>query len=190
MSRRINNARPALMQQGRLFLMNNQDGRLGKFNLREFTAQCGMASGTFYRYFKSKDYFVIQIMESDLCDVMDEISGVSLREIPLYDKVKIIYEKVAEFERRYYLSAMSLLSPSQENMARRRRNEQLVYDLLSAFLKAEIERGELSLSADCDTAAYLLIQLFVAAARKPDIGFDELWRCMNFTDSTTAGNFP
>ena len=81
MSQKIENAKQALTEQCRQFLLNNRDGSLGKFNVRELTAQCGMATGTFYHYFKNKDELVVQILGSDWDDIIADIKPVSELEL-------------------------------------------------------------------------------------------------------------
>ena len=101
MSRRINNARPALMQQGRLFLMNNQDGRLGKFNLRELTAQCGMASGTFYRYFKSKDDLIRAAFTAGTKHFEEINAEINKEGVSLEKKLETMFARQLAFIKRY-----------------------------------------------------------------------------------------
>ena len=62
-----------MMEYGREFLLHNQDGKAGRLNIRELTARCGMALGTFYRYFDSKDDLVRQIMMEDWLKVKENI---------------------------------------------------------------------------------------------------------------------
>jgi AcrR family transcriptional regulator len=181
---KIKNAREALLREGRRFLMENQDGRYGKFSVRELTARCGMASGTYYHYFGSKDELVLEIMETDWEKVMDGIRPVASMGCSLRDKAEVIYDLLTDFERRYYLSVMNLMSPTPKNLERRHHNEQRLYSLVCGFLAAETERGELVLEADCDSAAYLFIQLILAAGRNPDMDFDKMWKCMNFLDGS------
>lgn len=183
---KIKDAREALLREGRRFLMENQDGRYGKFSVRELTSRCAMASGTFYHYFASKDELVLELMETDWAGVIDAIEPLAASDRPLRGKAELIYDMVTDFQRRYYLSAMSLMSPTQKNIERRRKNEQAMYAAVRGFLSAEAERGELVLAADCDSAAYLFIQLILAAGRNPDMDFDKLWKCMNFIDGSAS----
>jgi len=180
MSQRINDARKLLLRHGREFLIANRDGHLGKLNIRDLTTDCGMAMGTFYHYFTCKDDLVIQIMDEDWQRIIEEVGPLALQDEPLYDKLKFIYERITRFASDYVESTMALLSPSTANTAHRVKQEHSMNDLIKLFLKMEVERGELILHADYDSAAYLLIKLFMAAGRNPAITFDTMWRCMNF----------
>ena len=64
MAVKLENARESLMECGKDFLLQNRDGKAGKINVRDLTARCGMALGTFYHYFDSKDDLVRQIMNA------------------------------------------------------------------------------------------------------------------------------
>jgi AcrR family transcriptional regulator len=177
---KLNNAEARLMEQGRAFLLSNRDGSLGKFNLRELTAQCGMALGTYYRYFESKDDLVIRIMCEDWDRVVAAVRGAAGMNGSLRDKLKLIYEKITEFDGNYRYSAMGFLCSSDENMALRKKNEDMMYAAVEDFIRAETDAGELTISAKPEVAAYLLVQLLLAAGRRPEIGFDELWKCLNY----------
>jgi Transcriptional regulator len=182
MSRKITNAKEFLMERCRQFLLNNRDGLNGRLDVRELTAQCGMAAGTFYHYFRSKDDLVMQVMGRDWQEMLDAIDAEMGRTIPLYDKVRGIYELIAAFGDNYRHSAMELLGSKPENYDFQRREMKRLYDRMAAFLQEEKDRGSLSLGARADSAAYLLVQLFIAAGRNPEMNFDELWGCMNFQD--------
>lgn len=180
MSHPIENARQTLMACGRKKLVQNRDGRYGRFSLRELTEESGIALGTFYNYFGSKDDFVQQIMDEDWNKVIRQIESIALRNASLYEKVKAIYLEISCFEQNYSLSVMMQMKQSGKAVEHRKKNEQMAYDLAEKFLREEIDRGELKLQANVESAAYFLMQLFFAAGRNPKVDFDELWKCMNF----------
>mgnify|MGYP001396224723 CR=1 FL=1 len=180
MSQKIANARERLMVNAREFLLKNEEGNLGKFNIRDLTARSGMALGTFYHYFSSKDDLIIQIMEEEWQQIIAEIRPVSAMPISVYEKVRFLYEKLAAFERRYSRSAMLLLPPTPENLAHRKKDEEEMYSLIRTFLGDETDRGELMIQTSLEVAAYMLVQVFFAAARNPVMTFEDLWQCMTF----------
>jgi hypothetical protein len=75
MAQKLENARGSLMKYGKNFLLQNRDGLAGRFNVRDLTSGCGMALGTFYRYFDSKDDLVRQIMMEDWMKIMRSIDS-------------------------------------------------------------------------------------------------------------------
>ena len=184
MSQKIENAREALMRCGREFLLRNPDGSAGKFHVRDLTAQCGMALGTFYHYFDSKDDLARQIVREDWLEGLRAIDAIMRSEDSLYGKVKRIYMQIGAFERAYRYSALNLFSPTEENRRFQAECFGLLQNQIRDFLQSEIEKHELQLAARPETAAYLLIQLFRATATNPDMSFEDLWMCMNFRDTS------
>jgi AcrR family transcriptional regulator len=184
MSQKIENARALLMKCGKDFLMNNPDGKAGKFNVRDLTARCGMALGTFYHYFDSKDALVRLIVREDWLKALKVMDSVIASGYSLYRKVKLIYGQVLIFEQSYRYSALDLLSQTEENRRFQKECFELLQTKIRDFLAVEVEKNELHLKADPEIAAYLLIQLFSATAKNPEMDFDDLWMCMTFRDNS------
>jgi AcrR family transcriptional regulator len=182
MAVKLENARGSLMKYGKNFLLQNRDGLAGRFNVRDLTSGCGMALGTFYRYFDSKDDLVRQIMMEDWMKIMRSIDSEIQSSRSLYEKLKFIYVQICNFEQVYRYSAMNLLSQTEENRVFKEKCLEDLQNKVADFLTAEIDRNELQLTAKTDAAAYLLIQLISATARNPALSFDDLWQCMNFRD--------
>jgi AcrR family transcriptional regulator len=186
MAQKIENARLELMEAARKFLTFNKNGRLGRFDVRTITAQCGMATGTFYHYFSSKDDLVIQVMLDDWNKIITRIEKTTSGKGSLRSKIEVIYNELNRFESDYIYSAMRLITPTKEHIETKQRNEKMMYDIVKSFLQDEIECGDLELSADTDTASYMLVQILLSAGRNPNMSFDELWKCMNFRDNTAG----
>lgn len=182
MSRKIDHAREDLMAAGRNFLLQNREGRLGRFNIRDITTECNMALGTFYRYFKSRDDLARQILADDWETVLNSVDTVLRGEGTLYEKVKFIYEQVSRYDNTYRLSAMELFAPTKENLKFMENVSARLTEKLKLFLQTELDRGDILLDARLDSAAYLLTQLFFVTGRNPAMDFEELWKCMNFKD--------
>ena len=184
MAQRIENARQKLMERGRICLLGTETGQYGRLGIRELTADCGIALGTFYRYFKSKDDLVLQILKEDWDKMLARLDELMLADLSLYEKIRGMYEVVSDYERGYRYSAMQLFSANEENLAFREENMLRLYERIKALLKSEIDRGSLVLTADLDSAAYLLVELIIATAKNPRMDFDDLWRCMIFQDNS------
>jgi AcrR family transcriptional regulator len=185
MAVKLENARESLMECGKDFLLQNRDGKAGKINVRDLTARCGMALGTFYHYFDSKDDLVRQIMLEDWLEIMKNVDSIIESDGSLYEKLKFIYLQICGFEETYRYSSLNQLSQTAENRKFKEKCMKDLQDKISDFLSAEIDRNELQLSAKIDAASYLLIQLISAAARNPALSFNDLWQCMNFRDMST-----
>ena len=182
MSKQIENARESLMKCGKDFLLNNPDGKAGKFKVRDLTSQCGMALGTFYHYFYSKDDLARQIIMEDWLHIMHSIDAIIQGSNCLYEKVKQIYTEIFYFEKTYRYSALNLLSPTEENQIFKKECFVLFQEKIRDFLITEINNKKLHLDADPEKAAYLLLNIFSATARNPNMNFEDLWMCMSFRD--------
>jgi AcrR family transcriptional regulator len=182
MALKLENARESLMKCGKAFLLHNRDGKAGKFNIRELTVQCGMALGTFYHYFDSKDDLVRQNMLEDWLEIMEEVDSIVKSDDSFYGKLKFIYIQICDFEQTYRCSALNQLGQTAENRKFKTECMKNLQNKVSVFLTAEMERNRLQLSAKIDAAAYLLVRLIGAAARNPALSFDDLWNCMNFRE--------
>jgi AcrR family transcriptional regulator len=183
MPQKIENARERLLEKGKALLTDssNTDGDL---NIRDLTAACGMSPGTFYHYFKNKDDLERQILKRDWIQLLDSLEPVLYGKGHLYDKVRALYEKIDVFYSTYHYSVILRLDATEENLANWKENMDKVYAYVQSFLAFEVEKGELCLSADLDSAAYLLVQLMIATSRHPAMTFDQLWSCMNFRDAS------
>lgn len=180
MPRKLDHIRQTLLENGKAYLLQNEDGRYGKFNLRELTRQSGIALGTFYHYFEDKDDLVRQIMQEDWDSILKELDAIELSEEPLRDKIWKLYQPITAFTKRYHYAAIAFFRMDQQNQEFQKKNMTQMTDRIKAFLQREVQRGVLLLEADYDDAAYLLLQLFFATSRNPGMDFDDLWKCMNF----------
>jgi len=180
MTRKKDNARELLMSHGKDFMLNNLDGSKGKFNVRTITEECGMATGTFYNYFDSKDDLARQIVADDWKKVMDNSDELIEMDIPLRDKLEAIYNRIDNFEKNYKYSAIGLLGPSPENVAFRKGKLEELDAKLQIFIKNEVDRGTLEIDADIESAAYLLMHLFFTTSENEKMSFDQMWKCMTF----------
>lgn len=184
MAQKIENARQKLMECGRTSLQKNECGQYGKLGIRELTTECGIALGTFYRYFSSKEDLVLQILEEDWNKVLEKIDELIRTDTTLYEKVRGIYDEISGFECSYRYSAMNLFSASTENYSFHEKNMRRLYERIETFLQEEMDRGSLVLTAGLSSASYLLVELIIATAKNPQMDFDDLWKCMTFQDNS------
>jgi AcrR family transcriptional regulator len=184
MPQQIENAKEVLMSCGKKHMLSENSGKL--LNVRELTAECHMAVGTFYHYFNSKDDLIRQIMDADWTKIIDSMDPIIAGTLSLHDKVEAAYRMIAEFDSHYRSSALAQLTPSEENDLFREKGLRLLYDKIRLFLQSEINAGRIELSASPDSAAYLLVQLFLATGRNPAMDFEELWKCMTFYERSVC----
>ena len=65
-----------------------------ELNMRKIASKCGIATGTLYNYFKSKQDIVREILQTEWNMMMRRIEQVSKTDIDLIEKLKIIYEEM------------------------------------------------------------------------------------------------
>lgn len=181
MAQKIDEARGKLIAAGKSFIYANNEGCLGKLNIRTITTSCSMALGTFYRYFDSKEDFVYKIIEDEWIRIIAEMDNIVKTDLPLYIKVKFIYELLTSFQLNYQYSFSGKNNVYVELQSE---NEIKMYEIIKEFIETEVARGEIELEAKPESAAYLLVQLFVITGLSSKITFDELWKCMNFKDKS------
>lgn len=175
---KIDDAREILLSCGKKTLLRNAHGQYGKFSIRELTAECGLATGTFYSYFKNKDDLARQVLSADWDGVISKNLEIIHSDKTVYEKLDTIYTNIKTFEQAYQYS-LKLFTPSKSNVEFSHRNLQKLYNSLKALLEIEIQRGSFEIKTNLDNAAYLLGQFLFSAAISSAIAFEELWNCLN-----------
>lgn len=179
MSHKIANAKENLLIQGKKLLL--ESGYL-KLSIRTLTENCGMATGTFYQYYKNKDELVLEIMTNDWLKVIERVKNDMDANMCMHDKIKILFDQLKVFVSNYRFKASGLSGFSHEYEDVRKKNMLMMYEMVAKALQNDIDRGALKISSQVklNIAAYLLTQFLIAGASDPKIDFEELWSCMNF----------
>ena len=174
---KIENARESLLAHGKAILLRSgYDG----LKVRDVTGQCGMASGTFYRYFQNKDDLVFQLMDLGWKSLFEKIRLASASNLPLHDKLALVFREVNTRERTYRtVFAKTPAVPDRfssyylKNMARMDR-------IFENILSEEAESGNIRLPVSPSKTAHIMTRFFVSAGADPEIDFEDLWRLMQF----------
>lgn len=187
MSRRIENAREKLLFHGREQLLF---GGYDRLNIKDLAVQCGMAAGTFYQYFHSKDDLVMQIIYQRCALIPKNIRTVATGDLGLYRKLDYVYEQFRAYQKTYLDLRIGVLRLSDDYKKLRVTVLAEINAAVEALLKDEIRRGNLELHASPATAAYLLTHFLFSIGRDADLSFEEIWHCMNFrgTDQMIFGS--
>jgi len=172
MLEKIENAREKLLARGKIILV--EEGYAG-LAISRLTAECGMAAGTFYNYFKSKDELIFQIMKGDWTLLLAQLKAKSTSPGNQYNNIRALYEGLAEFERTYRLMAFGPAIKKKHILQYERDEIGKLYDLITLKIKEEIEAGAVDPKTKPEKRAYLIVQLCMAAGRNPEITFDDLW---------------
>jgi len=181
MLQKIENGREKLISRGKKALMEN--GYSG-VSIAELTAQCGMATGTFYNYFKSKDEFVNQIVSDDWDVMLKKIKKQMDKTESPCENVRFLYMRLSEFQHRYRFFATGTVVKNGTVIKNERVSLQKLYDIMSEKFRHDVEAGALEIGTTPENAAYMITQICMVAGRNPDMKFDDLWNFLHITDHT------
>jgi AcrR family transcriptional regulator len=184
MSHKIESARENLLSYGKKALLA---GGYDSLNIKELAMQCGMATGTFYRYFHDKDDLVMQIVYES-CEVIPErIRKISRNDWGLHRKLEYVYEQFRAYQKTYLSMKIGVLRLSDDYEKLRTKVMAEINAAVEELLRDEMQRGNLELNASAATAAYLLTHFLFSIGRDADLDFGEIWSCMNFKDMDISG---
>jgi AcrR family transcriptional regulator len=179
MSHKIENARENLLKKGREALIS---GGYDNLNVKELASECGMATGTFYQYFHNKDDLVMQIVYECCKAIPEDIRRISGNGWGLQRKLEYVYQRFRTYQKNYLRMKIGVLRLSDDYEKLRTKIMTEINASVEELLTDEIDRGNLKLNASPATAAYLLTHFLFSIGRDADLGFDEIWTCMNFKD--------
>lgn len=182
MLRKIENGREKLLSCGKKALLKSGYGGI---SISELTAQCGMATGTFYNYFKSKDAFVNQIVSDDWERLLKKVGRQMSRQERPYENVRFLYNCLTEFQRRYRFFATGSTIKNEAIIQNERLALQKLYGIMSDKYRREADSGALEIGTTPENASYMIVQACMVAGRNPDMQFDDLWNFLHAADRPT-----
>jgi AcrR family transcriptional regulator len=181
MQPRVENARKKLMSRGKKTLLKSGYGGIV---IAELTAACGMAAGTFYNYFRSKDEFVSQIISDDWAALLKKVRKQMAQPENRYENLRCLYECLADFQRKYGFVATGTIVKNEGILRSEQENLQLLYDIMTEKIRQETERSMLNFGTASETAAYMIVQICMVAGRNPEIRFDDVWNFLHVGNPT------
>lgn len=170
------NARDKLMEQGKRHIM---ESGFNSFSVPSLTAECGMGTGTFYGYFKSKNDLIMEIMEADWNAIINDIDSFVTPENSSYDNLRYIYERISHFESSYGFSALDASAKSALVLEYEKRSLKSICSKIAEGFERQIAMGRMSMELPPETAAYYIVQLCAMTGMNPDTSFDDLWKFMH-----------
>lgn len=182
MSHKIEKARENLLCYGKEALL---EGGYDNLNVKDLSQKCGMATGTFYQYFKNKDDLVMQVIYESGKMIPEKIKKISKNDWGLYRKLEYVYRQYRTYQKTYLKMRIGVLRLSDDYEKLRTKVLTELNKAVEEVLDNEVQRGNLVLSASTETAAYLLTHFLFSIGRDATISFDEIWRCMNFKYTQT-----
>ena len=78
-----------------------KDDGYAKLSVRKVAEKCGMATGTFYRYFESKDYLVAQIIATDWVSTYAKMHDAAKNAVSFEKGFLTFFRLTEEFTDRY-----------------------------------------------------------------------------------------
>ncbi|MCQ2489073.1 MAG: TetR/AcrR family transcriptional regulator [Clostridia bacterium] len=72
-----------------------------KMTMRSISDECGIAVGTLYNYYKSKDVIVADVMLVDWSSMIKSVSSSCLTAASIHDAFKYLYDGVISFSDKY-----------------------------------------------------------------------------------------
>lgn len=179
MQPKVENARKKLMAHGKRTLL--ESGYSGVV-IAELTAECGMAAGTFYNYFKSKDDLVNQIISEDWDALLKKVKKQMAKPEDRYANLHCLYDGLADFQRRYRFFATGSVIKNERIIRSEREDLQRLYDIMAEKIRQESERSMLNFGTTPENAAYMIVQCCMVAGRSPDMEFDDLWNFLHVSN--------
>lgn len=179
MQPKVADARRKLMSHGKKTLMKSGYGGIV---ISELTAECGMAAGTFYNYFKSKDDLVNQIIAADWAALLKKIKRQMAKPEDRYENLRCLYQCLADFQRRYRFFSTGSVVKNEKIIRSEREDLQQLYDIMTEKIRQETERSMLNFGTAPEKASYMIVQCCMVAGRSPDMKFEDLWNFLHVSN--------
>lgn len=170
----IENVRSKLLNEGKKQLISKG---YYKLNVRDITKQCGIAIGTFYNYFPSKEHLVMEIFETDWNKITLSLQKIELSNSSLKDKLRTLYTNIDKFLKNYRNIFFEMSSRnyecSKDNII------DPLYDSLETIIRFHRVKNEVTNPIEDKKLAYVIINNLIHISKNTYITFDELFNCLN-----------
>ena len=175
MNKKVKNARQMLLKEGEVVLINKGYANL---NISELTNSCGMATGTFYGYFKNKKDLAVTILKNAWEAALESAEKSAFENDSAHDRLKAIYDCVDRFNNTYNMIFMQIATDFQasEYVSIRQSGLAMLYGVIKKILEDEVERGS-EIHVDLEKLSIIIGMNLFMISREERISFD------NFFDS-------
>ncbi|WP_027631352.1 TetR/AcrR family transcriptional regulator [Clostridium hydrogeniformans] len=170
----INNIKDTLLSQGKKILLNNG---YSKLNIREVTKESGVATGTFYNYFKSKEDLAINIFREDWNKILKSVSSIELSPIPLKDKLETVHLYIDEFLSSYIPIFFEM--NAKHYGCRKESIMDPLYNVVEKILEFHRNKDEISNPLSNSKLSQLIINNLITISRTHYITFNEFFISLN-----------
>ena len=163
----IKNPEDRILQAARKRLL---DKELSSFSLRGVAADCGIAVGTIYNYFKDKESLMAAVMIQDWVDALETTRGELAQTRSLQEGLLYICRGIRSFCLLYQKVWRSYPAGGEFSMRYRKRHE-LLLSQITEMIKGLYERFDVP----CDAHRTILYaELIIAGAQHPEIREEEI----------------
>ena len=163
----IKNPEDRILQAARNRLL---DKDLSSFSLRGVAADCGIAVGTIYNYFKDKESLMAAVMIRDWMDALEDTRKELMQAQSLQEGLLDICSGIRNFCLRYQKVWSSYSAGGDFSMRYRKRHE-LLLSQITEMIKSLYERFD----TPCEEHRITLFaELIIAGAQHPEIREEEI----------------
>ena len=163
----IENPEDRILQAARERLL---DKDLSSFSLRGVAADCGIAVGTIYNYFKDKESLMAAVMIQDWMGALKAIREELMQAESLREGLLYICREIRNFCL-LYQKAWNSYSAGSEFSKRYRKRHELLLSQITEMIKVLYERFDTPCE---DHRIALYAELIIAGAQHPEIREEEI----------------
>lgn len=171
MPKTLNNVKDDILSTTRKML---SESGYRKLNIREIASRCGIAAGTLYNYYKSKQEIVGEILETEWNMMQRRIDQRIRTQENLIDKLEIVYAELSVLMRDvhniWFDSSVSNLEENEYSNAKSHR-ETLIKSLTTRIFSLIIDNKQ---DRDSEFLADVICRLFISYSYQENITFDKL----------------
>ncbi|MCR3757571.1 TetR/AcrR family transcriptional regulator [Clostridium felsineum] len=175
MPRIIEDIKEKLILEGRRTLMEKSYKEL---SIRNVAKNCGIAIGTFYNYFKTKEEFVGEICKDDWRDALSSLEKLKDSEEPIKEKLRKVYLAMDGFVDKY-LSIFYEILAIEGYKSKSASDIKDVYIKVEEIISIEKSRGNIKSKLNSEKLTHFILSNLIYLSKNKYITYDELYDHMN-----------
>lgn len=146
----------------------------GRFDVRSIASCCGIAVGTLYNYYKSKQEIVEEILNTEWSMMFRRIEQGTKTEVDLIDRLEIIYTELGilmkDIHNMWFQNASAKID--EDELARIKCYKDMLEESLSGKIRLQIQ-GEQQ-DKDYQFIAEIICKLFILYSHQGKVAFEKL----------------
>lgn len=175
MTKPIANARKTLIAQGREVLLSRGYRYM---SIAKLTRDCGMAAGTFYTYFGSKEELAISIVDEDWRHVLDAIEQMDAG-LSFHDKLEKIDGLMSAFQSDLYGAFRQIPLNRGEGLTRRAHRADEFRKQVEVIVSDEFKsRGIVASAQFHEDVVCFIVEHFASVPTSGWADFEGFYRCL------------